>query len=114
MLGGNITAIFIFFPGTSSVRTVTNSVLASHLQSFFRLQPTFGLIENSQTKVPGLAAAVAGTTMAEEGSVVGGKDGCLRIVPYCPMKEPSSSNGMAEKIGNSLEFRTGYLFRRAM
>jgi len=82
------------FPGTSSVRTVTNSVLASHLQGFFRLQPTFGLIENSQTKVPGLAAAVAGTTMAEEGSVVGGKDGCLRIVPYCPMKEPSSSNGM--------------------
>ena len=97
MLGGNITAIFIFFPGTSSVRTVTNSVLASHLQSFFRLQPTFGLIENSQTKVPGLAAAVAGTTMAEDGSVVGGKDGCLRIVPYCPMKEPSSSNGMAER-----------------
>ena len=45
----------------------------------------------------GLAGSLAAvTTIADEGSVVGGKDGCLRIVPYCPMKEPSSSNRPGE------------------
>ena len=45
-----------------------------------------------------MAGSLAVTTIADEGSVVGGsgKDGCLRIVPYCPMKEPSSSNRPTE------------------
>ena len=110
MLGGNITAIFylhsffpaprqsaqsriVFWPVTCKASSVSNPPSV-----WWR---TLSRSVLPQTKVPGLAAAVAGTTIAEEGSVVGGKDGCLRIVPYCPMKEPSSSNGMAENIGNS-------------
>lgn len=62
--------------------------------------------------MPGLEAAVAGslavTSIADEGSVVGGngKDGCLRIVPYCPMKEPSSSNRPRDIVDRAVTYET--------